>query len=111
MVYILPKNSTRPDYTYAKEYQSILKARRTTPDSSIVMLVPPDLDALCAAHILTTLFGRDDANLRTIPVSGFKNLQDVKDSLLDEKDVSHTRDFYLVLCLFTASLTPLEYRP
>ncbi|KAG8965065.1 hypothetical protein FRC05_003380 [Tulasnella sp. 425] len=90
MVYILPKNTTRPDYTYAKEYHRILKARRTTPESSIVMLVPPDLDALCAAHILTTLFGRDDANLRTIPVSGFKNLQDVKDSLLDEKDQLRT---------------------
>ncbi|KIO29676.1 hypothetical protein M407DRAFT_21261 [Tulasnella calospora MUT 4182] len=90
MVYILPKNNTRPDHTYAKEYNRILKARRTTPDSSIVMLVPPDLDALCAAHILTTLFGRDDANLRTIPVSGFKNLQDVKDSLLEEKDQLRT---------------------
>ncbi|KAG8915543.1 hypothetical protein FRC00_003075 [Tulasnella sp. 408] len=90
MVYILPKNNTRPDYTYAKEYSRILKARRTTPESSIVMLVPPDLDALCAAHILTTLFGRDDANLRTIPVSGFKNLQDVKDSLLEEKDQLRT---------------------
>ncbi|KAG9017057.1 hypothetical protein FRB90_001952 [Tulasnella sp. 427] len=105
MVYILPKNPTRPDYTYVKEYNRILKARRTTPDSSIVMLVPPDLDALCAAHILTTLFGRDDANLRTIPVSGFKNLQDVKDSLLEEKDVSYTRVSDLVPGLFTALLT------
>ena len=87
MVYILPRNPHNPERTYSHAYDQILRERRLAPDSSVILLVPPDLDALCAAHILTTLFERDDVNLRTIPVSSFNDLESEVRELGQSADV------------------------
>ncbi|KAG8907305.1 hypothetical protein FRB99_004754 [Tulasnella sp. 403] len=89
MVYILPINPPQPHLTYIRTYDELLRSRRLAPDSSVIMLVPPELDALCAAHILSTLFARDDVNLRTIPVAGYPSLQSVKRELLGSADQLH----------------------
>jgi len=89
MVYILPQNQHDSKLTYSSTYDEILRERRLAPDSSVVLLVPPELDALCAAHILTSLFVRDDVNLRTIPVAGYPSLQSVKHELLQSASVSY----------------------
>ncbi|KAG8881426.1 hypothetical protein FRB98_004361 [Tulasnella sp. 332] len=90
MVFILSQNPHNPQLTYSHTYDQILRERRLAPDSSVILLVPPELDALCAAHILTTLFFRDDVNLRTIPVAGYPSLQTAKQELLQSANQLHT---------------------
>ena len=88
MVYILPQNDEHPRLTYNYVYDDILRSRRTSPDSSVVLLVPPQPDALCAAKILSTLFQREDIRLNIIPVAGYPSLNEEKRTLLDAVDVS-----------------------
>ncbi|KAG9028216.1 hypothetical protein FRB95_006751 [Tulasnella sp. JGI-2019a] len=90
MVYILAENPHDSQLTYSSAYDQILRERRLAPDSSVILLVPPELDALCAAHILTTLFARDDVNLRTIPVAGYSSLRTVKQELFQSANQLHT---------------------
>lgn len=51
------------------------------------MLVAPDVDALCAAHMLAELFKQDDVMYRIIPVSGHAELERLRDELSTYTDV------------------------
>lgn len=53
------------------------------------MLVAPDVDALCAAHMLAELFKQDDVMYRIIPVSGHAELERLRDELSTYTDL-HT---------------------
>ncbi|KAF8558389.1 CDC45-like protein [Imleria badia] len=85
MVYLAPPqlaSASRPSYGDA--YTSILAAHRRSPltsASSVILLVAPDVDALCAAKMLADLLKQDDVMHRTIPVSGVAELEAVKDEL------------------------------
>ncbi|KAK7049250.1 DNA replication initiation factor cdc45 [Paramarasmius palmivorus] len=46
------------------------------------MLVAPDVDAICAARMLASLFKQDDVIYRIIPVSGIAELEKTRDELL-----------------------------
>jgi len=85
MVYILPKGRPHvsPELSYTHAYENILRARRQSPhtSASIIMLVPPQLDAICAARMLAALFYQDEVLYRIIPVSGYPSLQLVKQDL------------------------------
>ena len=88
MVYLPPPPTTRP--SYAEAYQNILTAHRRSPltsASSVIMLVAPDVDALCAARMLASLFKQDDVIYRIIPVSGISELEKVRDELMGYQEV------------------------
>ncbi|KAI0319793.1 CDC45-like protein [Amylostereum chailletii] len=86
MVYLRPPHlasATRP--SYADAYNNILAAHRRSPHtsaSSVIILVAPDVDALCASKILGELFKQDDIMHRIIPVSGISHLEQMRDELL-----------------------------
>ena len=91
MVYLPPPqlaSETRP--SYGEAYANILAAHRRSPltsASSVIILVAPDVDALCAAHMLATLLKHDDVMHRVIPVSGHAELEKQRDELATYADV------------------------
>ena len=91
MVYLPPPqlaSSSRPSYSDA--YNNILAAHRRSPltsASSVILLVAPDVDALCAAKMLAELLKQDDVMHRTIPVSGVAELESMKDELATYNEV------------------------
>ncbi|KIM87549.1 hypothetical protein PILCRDRAFT_85952 [Piloderma croceum F 1598] len=93
MVYLPPPHlatPTRP--SYAQSYINILQSHRRSPltsASSIIILVAPDVDALCAARMLADLFKQDDVMHRIVPVSGIAELENVRDDLLTYSEL-HT---------------------
>ncbi|KAG2158166.1 CDC45 family [Suillus bovinus] len=86
MVFLPPPHlasASRP--AYAEAYANILIAHRRSPltsASSVIILVAPDVDALCAAKILAELLKQDDVMHRIIPVSGLADLERMKDELV-----------------------------
>lgn len=91
MVYLPPPHlasASRPSYGDA--YSTILAAHRRSPltsASSVILLVAPDVDALCAAKMLAELLKQDDVMHRTIPVSGVAELESMKDELATYNEV------------------------
>ncbi|KAI9569534.1 CDC45 family [Boletus coccyginus] len=85
MVFLPPPqlaSASRP--SYGEAYSTILAAHRRSPltsASSVILLVAPDVDALCAAKMLAELLKQDDVMHRTIPVSGVAELEAMKDEL------------------------------
>ncbi|KAJ7261312.1 CDC45 family [Mycena haematopus] len=86
MVYLpLPEQASASRPSYAEAYAKILKAHRQSPltsAASVILLVAPDVDALCAARMLADLFKQDDVMYRIIPVSGVSELEKVRDELV-----------------------------
>lgn len=105
MVYLPPPHlatATRP--SYAEAYANILAAHRRSPltsASSVILLVAPDVDSLCAARMLADLLKGDDVMHRIIPVSGHADLEQKRDELATYSDVR--------LCDF--SITPWALTP
>jgi cell division control protein 45 len=91
MVYIPPPQLATPSRpSYAEIYANILAAHRRSPltsASSVIILVAPDVDALCAARMLADLFKQDDVMHRTVPVSGIAELEHVRDELITLTEV------------------------
>ena len=91
MVFLPPPHlasASRPSYGDA--YSNILAAHRRSPltsASSVILLVAPDVDALCAAKMLAELLKQDDVMHRTIPVSGVAELESMKDELATYNEV------------------------
>ncbi|KAK7449691.1 DNA replication initiation factor cdc45 [Stygiomarasmius scandens] len=83
MVFLPPPTDTNPSYSEA--YTRVLTAHRRSPltsASSVVILVAPDVDALCAARMLADLFKQDDVIYRIIPVSGISELERIRAELV-----------------------------
>ncbi|KAI0647210.1 CDC45-like protein [Trametes meyenii] len=93
MVYLPPPHlasAARP--SYGEAYAKVLAAHRRSPKtaaSSVIMLVAPDVDALCASKMLADLFKQDDVMHRIIPVSGHAELERIRDELTTYSDL-HT---------------------
>ena len=91
MVYLPPPqyaSETRP--SYAEAYANILAAHRRSPltsAASVILLVAPDVDSLCAASMLADLLKGDDVMHRIIPVSGHADLEQKRDELATYADV------------------------
>jgi hypothetical protein len=94
MVYLPPPplaSASRP--SYGEAYARILTAHRRLPltsASSVIMLVAPDVDALCAARMLADLFKQDDVMHRVVPVSGIAELEKMRDELMSYAEVSYS---------------------
>ncbi|KIM65142.1 hypothetical protein SCLCIDRAFT_15082 [Scleroderma citrinum Foug A] len=82
MVYLAPPHlasASKP--SYAEAYANILATQRRSPltsASSVILLVAPDVDAICAAKMLAELLMQDDIMHRIIPVSGIAELENMK---------------------------------
>ncbi|KAI0831473.1 CDC45-like protein [Trametes gibbosa] len=93
MVWLPPPHlasASRP--SYGEAYAKILAAHRRAPmtsASSVIVLVAPDVDALCASRMLADLFKQDDVMHRLIPVSGHAELERIRDELTTYTDL-HT---------------------
>jgi cell division control protein 45 len=113
MVYLPPPHlvsAGRP--SYAEAYANIIAAHRRSPltsASSVIMLVAPDVDALCAARMLATLLMQDDVMHRIIPVSGHAELERQRDELATCTDVRRLLLSYIRLSGLTESPAPHSY--
>jgi cell division control protein 45 len=110
MVFIPPPHlasASRP--SYAETYNNILAAHRRSPlsaASSIIILVAPDVDALCAAKMFAELFKQDDVMHRITPLSGIADLERMRDELITYSDVCHATIF---ICLELINALPAPY--
>ncbi|KXN90547.1 Protein TSD2 [Leucoagaricus sp. SymC.cos] len=93
MVYITPPEQASPGKkSYGDVYSKILAAHRRSPltsASSVVMLVAPDVDALCASKMLSRLFKQDDVIYTVIPVAGVEDFTRVRGELMENNEL-HT---------------------
>lgn len=91
MVYLPPPqyaSASRP--SYAEAYNKILATHRRSPltsASSIIILVAPDVDALCAARMFAQLFKQDDVMHKVVPVAGIADLERTRDDLIIQTEV------------------------
>ncbi|KAG8954563.1 hypothetical protein FRC03_011424 [Tulasnella sp. 419] len=91
MVYIVARNPrNRDERPFSRAYDSIVRECRRHPAWHVKVLVPAQVDALCAAQLLLSLFSKDDVQYTIIPVSGYPNLTQVKDELLAAQEQLHT---------------------
>ena len=98
MVNLLPPQLTGNDNSYLHAYNGILTAHRRSPltsASSVIMLVAPDVDALCAARMLAMLFKQDDVGDRIIPVSQNVQVTDIVEDLVNFSDVRDVTFYHL----------------
>lgn len=91
MVYITPPGQTDPGRSsYGDAYSKILAAHRRSPStsaSSVMMLVAPDVDALCASKMLSRLFRQDDVIYTIIPVAGVEDFTRIRNELAENNEV------------------------
>jgi cell division control protein 45 len=91
MVFIPPPHlasASRP--SYAETYNNIITTHRRSPlsaASSVIILVAPDVDALCAAKMFAELFKQDDVMHRITPLSGIADLERLRDELITYSEV------------------------
>ncbi|KAM0786356.1 hypothetical protein ACM66B_001827 [Microbotryomycetes sp. NB124-2] len=75
-----------PASQYPTAYQSIVSRARGSTSATTFVLVAPDVDALCAARLLTTLLKNDDVSYTLIPVGSWSQLEQTKQRL-EREDV------------------------
>jgi len=63
-----------PSYLYRSAYDLILERTRGRSSCSTYLLVAPEVDSLCAARLLSSLFKTDDVQHLTIPVGSWAEL-------------------------------------
>ncbi|KAK0522787.1 DNA replication initiation factor cdc45 [Tilletia horrida] len=102
VLYYRPRDSSDPYYSartkdYTHAYNAIFKAARSRPGSSsgggtsaVLILVAPDVDAICAARVLIQLLKDDDIPYHVIPVNGYATLQRVVEEHIVDNDNLHT---------------------
>lgn len=107
-MYIPPPHLANTRRTYTDAYKDILSAYRRSPQtsaSSVILLVAPDVDSLCAARMLAALFKQDDVLYRIIPVSSVLELQLVKDELATYEEVRGLREHSIYTLTVTGRLS------
>lgn len=101
MVYLPPPQYASPSRSsYAEAYTKILATHRRSPltsASSIIILVAPDVDALCAAKMLAQLFKQDDVMHKVIPVAGIADLEQTRDDLITQTEVCQASCAYVAM--------------
>jgi cell division control protein 45 len=101
MVFVTPNTSSGRGKTYESAYKSILTSRRRSPSTSaasVILLVAPEVDALCAARMFSVLFKQDDVTYRIIPVSGYPGLEEIRNELMTHQEVSWGCSRLIVHC-------------
>lgn len=79
---------------FCRAYDHILSESRGSSSSRTFILVAPDVDAICAAHLLHDMFAIDLVPNTVIPVASWSELQVVQERLQSEDvsfcDASHS---------------------
>lgn len=97
-----PRDPSDPHYShqnldYSHAYAAIQKAARSRAFGSaggggggaVLILVSPDVDALCAARIFTALLRDDEVPHRVIPVEGYRCLHRImEEDVVGNEEVS-----------------------
>ncbi|SCZ87820.1 BZ3500_MvSof-1268-A1-R1_Chr2-3g05288 [Microbotryum saponariae] len=73
-----------PSRLYPTAYRSIVSSARGSSSATTFLLVSPDVDALCAARLLSDLLKTDDVVNTIIPVGSWSDLEDVRERLQGE---------------------------
>jgi cell division control protein 45 len=84
MVYLPPPHLAGNRRSYLEAYKDILTSHRRSPlssASSVIMLVAPNVDALCASQMFARLFKLDDVIYHIIPVSGLNEFEEITNEL------------------------------
>jgi hypothetical protein len=92
MVIVVPPIG-KAQRTYATEYKAIVARYVRSPAksaSSIVIVSSPDVDALCATRILTSMFRNEGVLYRVTPISGYPDLTEYREELLKSPEVRST---------------------
>lgn len=79
MVYLPPPHLADDRRSYLEAYKDILTSHRRSPlssASSVIMLVAPNVDALCASKMFARLFKLDDVIYSIIPISGLNEFEE-----------------------------------
>ncbi|KAJ1979420.1 DNA replication initiation factor cdc45 [Dimargaris xerosporica] len=104
MVYITPEQ-------YDDAYQRIVR-QAVGRHGSILILVAPDPDALCALKILLTLLRNDSVTYHMVPVAGYADLARVNQQWLcpssSTPGISRSQDLRSIVCLNCGALADLE---
>jgi len=90
MVYLPPPHLAGNRPSYLEAYNRILTSHRRSPlssASSVILLVTPNVDALCASRMFASLFKQDDVIYRIIPVSGLDEFERITDELRENTAV------------------------
>lgn len=97
-----PRPPSDPFYSsrssdYSQAYLSILRASRSksigstssSASAAVLILVAPDVDALCAARLFAKLLREDDVPYRVVPVDGYRTLNKIiVDDVVGNPEVS-----------------------
>jgi len=97
-----PRPASDPFYSsrtsdYSQAYLSILRASRSrsigstssSASAAVLILVAPDVDALCAARLFAKLLREDDVPYRVVPVDGYRTLNAIiTDDVQGNQEVS-----------------------
>ncbi|KDE05348.1 hypothetical protein MVLG_04263 [Microbotryum lychnidis-dioicae p1A1 Lamole] len=73
-----------PSTLYPTAYRSIVSRARGASSATTFLLVSPDVDALCAARLLSDLLKTDDVVNTIIPVGSWSDLEHVRERLQGE---------------------------
>lgn len=73
-----------PSTSYSAAYSHILSRARGSPSCTTYLFVSPDVDALCAARLLSGLLKNDDVAHQTVPVGSWVDLMNEAIQLKDE---------------------------
>ena len=82
---------------YRRAYEAILASARLSSSSSsgtvsVLILVAPDVDALCACRILVKMLSHDHVGHNVVPVSGWNELARVNREMVDGNTKVGKRD-------------------
>lgn len=97
MVLLSPPHPTLKNKSYGEAYSDILARHRRSPltsASSVIILVAPDVDALCASKMLADLLRQDDVLHRIIPISGLAELERWRGELQSYKEVKDNSELF-----------------
>ncbi|CAD6886816.1 unnamed protein product [Tilletia laevis] len=103
VLYYRPRDSSDPYYSgrtkdYTHAYNAIYRSARSRPGpssrgggtSAVLLLVAPDVDAICAARVLIQLLKDDDIPYHVIPVNGYATLHRIVEEHIVDNDNLHT---------------------
>ena len=78
---------------FARAYDYIVDCSRGSLSSRTFILVAPDVDAICAAHLLHNMFSLDLVPNTVIPVASWSELSAVQERLKSEEVSRHNFGF------------------
>ena len=93
---------------FEEVYNTIKASACAGGSCTVLILVAPDCDAVCACQILTRLLRADNVPFKATPVSGYADVRRAASSCADQ--FSETRSVVLLNCGATVNAPPPRRR-